>query len=65
MTAKKCIELVFSTRPGDFKPRRCNRAAGYGKDGDYCTNHSKSSKDIGPLRVTPVRRKVFKGGGRS
>ena len=65
MITKKCIELVFSTRPGDFKPRRCSRAAGHGKNGDYCGNHAKSSKDIGPLSAKPVRRKPVGGGRRS
>lgn len=60
---KKCIELVFSTRPGDFKPRRCNRPAGQGKNGDYCSTHSADTKNIEPLSVKTTRRKMWSGRG--
>lgn len=64
MTNKKCIELVFSTRPGDFKPRRCNRPAGQGKNGDYCSSHGIDNSKIEPLSVKPNRRKIWSGRGK-
>lgn len=44
----RCVEEVFPTK-GGFKTRRCNKPAGHGENGQYCTEHAKSTKDIGPL----------------
>lgn len=64
MTDNRCIELVFSTRPGDFKPRRCNRPAGHGKGGEFCSSHSVDNSKIEPLTVKRRQNKVFKGGSK-
>lgn len=62
---KKCIELVFSARPGDFKPRRCNRNAGHGARGEYCENHARSTLNIEPSREGKrYRGKGHQGGKR-
>lgn len=47
----RCIEQVFSTTPGHFKPRRCNKPAGHGADSKYCTAHGRSTKDIEPAKA--------------
>ena len=56
---EKCAEIVYSTKPGDFKPRRCTRPAGHGKDGAYCSSHSIDNSNIEPLSQKPGKRKIW------
>jgi len=42
MMDEKCKEMVSPSGPyGSFHQHRCNRSAGYGKDGLYCKQHAK------------------------
>lgn len=42
MTEEKCAaRVVPSERCGSFHAHRCNRKAGFGKDGLYCKQHAK------------------------
>lgn len=43
----RCIELVYPMS-GGFTPRQCRKPNGHGKDGQYCTEHGRSTKDIAP-----------------
>lgn len=51
MTKKKdpnrCIEMVFPAS-GGFTQRQCSKKNGQGKDGQYCSEHARSTKDIAP-----------------
>ena len=46
----RCIEQVFSAT-GGYSARQCNKPKGHGTDGQYCTAHARSTKDIEPSKV--------------